>query len=101
MTTFQWRDLSDEVKAFIEMMRENPEVVIEDGDNQTTLTLSAQSDQEPLSAYEQAIKDGIPIKPMFNMHPGAVTYISDDFDDPLPDEFWFDSDDDSLTSASS
>ncbi len=34
---------------------------------------------------------------ILGMHPGAIT-MSDDFDDPLPDEFWLsDSDDELLT----
>ena len=34
---------------------------------------------------------------ILGMHPGAIT-ISDDFDDPLPDDFWLsDSDDELLT----
>ena len=34
---------------------------------------------------------------ILGMHPGAIT-ISDDFDDPLPDEFWLSDSDDELLS---
>lgn len=33
-----------------------------------------------------------PRKRMIGLHEGAILYMADDFDAPLPDEFWFGSD---------
>lgn len=57
---------------------------------QTIRTLTP-AELEELKAYIEQIQQTPPPtlkERIFNMHPGAIE-ISDDFTDPLPDEFWF------------
>lgn len=35
-----------------------------------------------------ALETKPPMKRRFGLHKGNMIYISEDFDDPLPDEFW-------------
>ena len=65
---------------------------LEDGEEVEILIMPVLNDETVMSVTNDEKKPRIP-----GMHKGAWE-VSDDFDDPLPDEFWLsDSDDELLT----
>lgn len=68
-TTVTLDDLRASVDKYIALVREGTEVIIMDGDDVVAR----------MSPPEKG-------KRIPNLHPGG--WISDDFNDPLPDEFW-------------
>jgi predicted DNA-binding antitoxin AbrB/MazE fold protein len=67
-------------------------VELEEGEEVDILIMPVRDDIPDTSATDDDKKPRIP-----GMHEGAIT-MSDDFDDPLPDEFWLsDSDNELLT----
>ena len=64
---------SQNLLELISQVREGVEILIVDGDK--TLAM-LRPPEEPLPPRVAGLNEG------------SVTWISDDFDDPLPDEFW-------------
>ncbi len=60
------------LKELLALVREGAEVLLTEGDTPVAKIVPVE------------VKTG---KRIPNLHPGG--WISDDFDDPLPDEFWF------------
>jgi antitoxin (DNA-binding transcriptional repressor) of toxin-antitoxin stability system len=71
--TIEVTDLPGRLKELLKIMETGTEVLLRDGDATAKLT-TARPTRE---SHEPRIA---------NLHPGII--MSDDFNDPLPDEFW-------------
>lgn len=68
-------------------------VEIEEAQNRLKelINLATEGNEVILTEGEKPLVQLVALSPQFvrtpNLHPGAIQ-VSDDFDDPLPDEFW-------------
>lgn len=74
--TIDIRDGQPQLSDSLDLMAAGDEVLIAEGDKQLARLV-------PIAATKEERVAGLT--------PGAI-WISDDFDDPLPDEFWLESD---------
>lgn len=59
-----------------DLLQANVEIVLVDGG-------------KPLGRVLPIEESASPLPRVPGLNAGEITYIADDFDDPLPDEFWF------------
>ena len=72
-------DINDDVtlKEVVRRFGPRAKVIVKDGDDVVGRVV-----------LKPEAKVGQPRRRMFGMHPGNILYMADDFDAPLPDEFW-------------
>jgi antitoxin (DNA-binding transcriptional repressor) of toxin-antitoxin stability system len=70
--TIDIRDQETDLKTLLSQVQEGTEIILVEGDKTLARLV-------PMAAP--------PGKRVAGLHPGAIR-IGDDFDDPLPDEFW-------------
>ena len=73
--TLDVRDSRLSLKELLAQVREGTEIILIDGDRPVARLI-------PATEEKVALKQRQP-----GLHPGSMV-MSDDFDDPLPDEFW-------------
>ena len=75
--TVEKRELASRLDELLTLVRAGTEVIVEEQHAQSVKLVVVE------------VPDQTPRPFIFNMHPGA--YIADDFADPLPDEYWSES----------
>jgi prevent-host-death family protein len=73
-------DAQNQLRDLLARARRGDEVLIAEGDKPIARLVSVETIAPEIVAPQQ--------KRIAGLNRGAITWVSEDFDDPLPDEFW-------------